>query len=117
MAEAREYKITRSEVIHDDNLLIALEGVTDEDGYYIQAEPGQISSRIVFSRDSSIKLQLYYSVDPDVILIDRTVYSTFMLLGDVGGLTGLLFTVSASLVSLLTYNKPENKLVEKLFSQ
>ena len=40
-----------------------------------------------------------------------------MLLGDVGGLSGLLFTVSASLVSILTYNNPENMLVEKLFSQ
>ena len=38
-----------------------------------------------------------------------------MLLGDVGGFSGLLYTVGASIVSLLTYNNPENRLVEKLF--
>ena len=38
-----------------------------------------------------------------------------MLLGDVGGFSGLLYTVGSSIVSLLTYNNPENKLVEKLF--
>ena len=48
-------------------------------------------------------------------LIDRTVYSTFMLLSDVGGLSGLLISVGSSIVSLLTFKNPENKLVEKLF--
>ena len=54
-------------------------------------------------------------MDTNVTVIDRTVYSTFMLLGDVGGFSGLLYTVGASFVGLLTYNNPENKLVEKLF--
>ena len=56
-----------------------------------------------------------FAVDHDVTLIDRTVYSTFMLLSDVGGLSGLLISLGSSLVSLLTYNSPENKLIEKLF--
>ena len=51
----------------------------------------------------------------DVVVVHRTVYNTFMLLGDVGGLSGLLYAVGASIVSLLTYNNPENTLVEKLF--
>ena len=48
-------------------------------------------------------------------MINRTVYSTFMLLGDVGGFTGLLYAVGALIVSLLTFNNPENRLVQKLF--
>ena len=56
-----------------------------------------------------------FNLNLDVILIDRTVYSTFMLLGDVGGFSGLLYTVGASIVSLLTYNNPENRLAGKLF--
>ena len=38
-----------------------------------------------------------------------------MLLGDVGGLSGLLFIVGTNIVSFLTYNNPENRLVERLF--
>ena len=38
-----------------------------------------------------------------------------MLLGDVGGFTGLLYFVGSSIVSLLTYNNPQNRLIEKLF--
>lgn len=47
----------------------------------------------------------------DVVVVNRTVYNTFMLLGDVGGLSGLLYAVGASIVSLLTYNNAENTLV------
>ena len=56
-----------------------------------------------------------FNLDLDVTLIDRTVYSTFMLLGDVGGFFGLLYSVGALIVSLLTHNNPENRLAEKLF--
>ena len=58
---------------------------------------------------------MFFSVDVDVNLIDRTVYNTFMLLGDVGGFSGLLYAVGAQIVSLMTYNNPENRLVERLF--
>ena len=60
-------------------------------------------------------MQIFFSVGHDVTVINRTVYSTFMLLGDVGGFSGLFYSVGAFIVSLLTYNNPENKLVERLF--
>ena len=65
--------------------------------------------------DLNSRLQLVFSVSHDVTRTTRTVYSTFMLLGDVGGFSGLLYAVGSSLVSLLTYNKAENRLIEKLF--
>ena len=56
-----------------------------------------------------------FSVGFDVSLIDRTVYNTFNLLGDVGGFSGLLFAVGSQIVSFLTFNNPENRLVERLY--
>ena len=38
-----------------------------------------------------------------------------MLLGDVGGLSGIFYAIGAWLVSFLTYNKSENFLAHKLF--
>ena len=38
-----------------------------------------------------------------------------MLLGDVGGLSGIFYAIGAWLVNFLTYNKSENFLAHKLF--
>ena len=43
--------------------------------------------------------------------IERSVYNFLMLLGDVGGLFGLLFSVAASLNNVLNFQKAENILV------
>ena len=39
-----------------------------------------------------------------------------MLLGDVGGLYGLLFSVFATLNNVLNFQNPENSLVQKLYT-
>ena len=36
----QEYVITRSEVGRQDNLLIAMEGITNEEGYFVQLANG-----------------------------------------------------------------------------
>ena len=41
----------------------------------------------------------YY--DRDVIKIERTVYNAFMLLGDVGGLFGLIVSIASTLLNIL----------------
>ena len=43
----------------------------------------------------------YY--DRDVMNIDRSVYNTFMLLGDVGGLFGLMVSVATFVLSILNF--------------
>ena len=73
------------------------------------------SSRLFPGTSKNTRLQLFFTVNQDVTVISRTVYSTFMLLGDVGGFTGLLYYVGSSIVSFLTYNNPQNRLVQKLF--
>ena len=42
-------------------------------------------------------------LDLDVTLIERNVYNVLMLLGDLGGLVGIIYSISASFLSLLTY--------------
>lgn len=49
--------------------------------------------------------------------ISREVYNSFMLFGDVGGFSGLLFTLNAIIVNIFTYNNTENYLVESLFKR
>ena len=56
-----------------------------------------------------------YSMSRDVTIIDRTVYSTFQLLGDVGGLNGLLLSIGATFVGFWNYYNAENFLIGDLF--
>ena len=47
--------------------------------------------------------------------VERSVYNFLMLLGDVGGLYGLLFSVLASINAIFSFNKLENLLVQSLY--
>ncbi len=40
-----------------------------------------------------------------------------MLLGDIGGFSGILFSAGSVIVSLLTHNNPQNYLTRRLFTQ
>ena len=63
-----------------------------------------------------IRFELEFYATTDVTRVQRVVYNLFMLLGDVGGLSGILVTLAAILVKLLTYKNSENHLVELLFT-
>ena len=52
----------------------------------------------------------------DITYVSRVVYNLFMLISDVGGLSGFLVSLAAALVSVFTYKNAENHLVELLFS-
>ena len=47
--------------------------------------------------------------------VERSVYNSLMLLGDVGGLYGLLFSVFATINAVITFQNQENLLVQSLF--
>ena len=49
--------------------------------------------------------------------VERVVYNTFMLLGDVGGLYGILVPLAATLLGYLNFQKSENILAEHLFAK
>ena len=48
-------------------------------------------------------------------IIERSVYNSFMLLGDVGGFTGFLGYLCSILVSILTYKNSTNHLTRQLY--
>ena len=49
--------------------------------------------------------------------VERSVYNTLMLLGDVGGLYGLLFSVFAILNAVFSFQKSKNLLVQSLYKE
>lgn len=64
---------------------------------------------------SNTRLEFNFRVDNDIVNIDRYVYTVFMLLGDIGGFSGLLYSLGAVLLSILTFQNPENYLASKLY--
>ena len=52
----------------------------------------------------------------DAQKITRNVYNFFTLLGDVGGLFGLLISVASSLSGVLSFQKAENFLSDHMYS-
>ena len=100
----------------EDNRLIAINDITTADGDFVKIRLGKQLQRPLQQVDLNSRLQLVFSVSHDVTQTTRAVYNTFMLLGYVGGFSGLLYAVGSSLVGLLTYNSAENRLVEKLFT-
>ena len=56
-----------------------------------------------------------YALDLDSVLVDRNVYNILALLGDVGGLTGIILSISASLMSLITFSNAENYIAKSLY--
>ena len=51
----------------------------------------------------------------DLKTVNRSVYNFFNLLGDVGGLYGLFFSLLAALNGFLNFQNPENVLVQQLY--
>ena len=56
-----------------------------------------------------------FHIDPEVTLIQRQVYNSFMLFGDVGGLTGLLIGLGSVIVSFLNFQNAENYVAQSLY--
>ena len=54
-------------------------------------------------------------MDAEVTLIDREIYSFFMMLGDVGGLSGILITFGSLLTGVINFQNAENYVVQSLF--
>ena len=66
-----------------------------------------------FNAYSRFKIRI--ELDRDVTYIHRQVYNSFMLLGNVGGLYGILLSIAASFLSVINYGKSENYLIADLF--
>ena len=56
-----------------------------------------------------------YRMNYAVKTTERSVYNLLMLLGDVGGLFGLLFSVFATINNVFNFQKAENFLAQSLY--
>ena len=61
------------------------------------------------------RLEMNFAIDPSVTLVDREVYNIFMLLGDVGGFSGLLLSLGAILIGIINFQNAENFVVKSLY--
>ena len=52
---------------------------------------------------ASNRMELFFMMDKDLTQIDRTVYNTFMLLGDIGGLYGLFISFASTILGFINY--------------
>ena len=69
------------------------------------------------SRKPNILLSINYSMNMDIVKVSRSVYTFFDLLGNVGGLAGIFFSIVAFLHSIWKFNASENSLVEQLYQE
>ena len=92
---------------------MAIDGITELEGRGFEVE--EIFSGYAWE-DYYSRLGLMWVMNRDVIREERAVLNTFDLLGKVGGVYGLLATISGTLLSIINYQKSENILVSKLYS-
>lgn len=115
LQEIRLFAVKESILNLEDNLLMEIESVTGKDGKFFELIPQPTRSRSSPNPRYFTKLILGFEIDQNVTQIERSVYNTFMLLGDVGGFQGLLFSIGAFIVSIFTFKNSENYLAKKLY--
>mmetsp|Transcript_13143 Transcript_13143/g.16723 ORF Transcript_13143/g.16723 Transcript_13143/m.16723 type:complete len:137 (-) Transcript_13143:900-1310(-) len=97
---ARNIYIHRGQVSHDDTLLMAIAGVTGVESDFFSMEEQTSHSR---TTAANTRLMLDYQMSLDLREESRTVYNFFDVLGNVGGLSGILFSLAAAISSTLTF--------------
>ena len=56
-------------------------------------------------------------MNKDVLKVDRAVYNSFMLMGDVGGVYGILVSLVSTIMGYINFQKIDNALAERLFTK
>ena len=55
-------------------------------------------------------------MNKDVLKVERAVYNSFMLLGDVGGVYGILVSLVGTIWGYFNFQKTDNILTERVFA-
>ena len=100
--------VKETQLVREDNLLMSIQALTEVEEEFFSIEYGQKTSR---TDSFNTRYQLEFYFDHDVTKIERVVYNSFMLLGDIGGFYGILVSVFALINRLLNYQNAENYLV------
>ena len=95
--------------------MMAIENLTSVEETFFTLKEIETGTRVFAGPDPYSKLQVVIEVDPILTVIERQVYNIFMLLGDVGGFSGLLVTLGSIVTQFFNYLKVENHLAAKLY--
>ena len=91
--------VKTTELEREDSLTMAIETMTEieESGFITEVH----RTSTLYENSTIAGFTYYY--DRDVVKLERSIYNTFMLLGDVGGLFGLFVSIASSLLSILNF--------------
>ena len=104
--------VQETEVEREDNLVMAIESFTAVNEKAFQIDKMDTVNKVV---NPLTRLDLYYFLNRDVISVKRQVYDSIMLLGDMGGLFGLIFSICSTILGIANYQKSDNLIVSDLF--
>ena len=68
-----------------------------------------------YEKDDSVQISVTVEMDLSLMQYSRSIYTFFDLLSDVGGLSGMFFSIFALIVAIWTYNKFDNFMAFRLF--
>ena len=105
-------QIQESQLTREDSLMMAINKVTAEEDTYFSMKELIAETR---TKNFNTRLQLKYVMSHDMIMIERTVFNIFTLLGDIGGFYGLIVSIFATIHGIINYNKTENYVVQQLY--
>ena len=95
----------------EDNLIISLEDINTDLEEFFELKKVDTFSRTEYNS----RLTLEFSMDMNKTILVRSVYNSFMLLGDVGGFLGFLGYITYLIVSIFTFQNSTNHLTKKLY--
>ena len=108
----RNIRVEESILERDDNQFMSINGVTDDEDTFFTLKKWSDGTR---TDAFHTRLLLSYSMSLDAQKITRNVYNFFTLLGDVGGLFGLLISVASSFAGVLSFQKADNFLTDHIY--
>ena len=94
-------EVRQTQLVREDNLIIAINDVTEFEEEYFSIEQNKIYTQL--PERTAFELDFY--LNKDLTRVERSVYNTFMLLGDVGGLYGFLSGLFAFFLGIINHSK------------
>ena len=91
---------------------MSLSGITEEEETFFSTVKKDKFTR---TGGYNTRLSLDYTMSLDAKKVSRSVYTFWTVIGDVGGLNGVLISVASTLLSVFSYQKSVNHLVSNLF--
>ena len=108
------YQVKLSQLEDDINYLMSLVGLTEQvyDFFSVEEISKETGAHNFFSI-ASFNIQLDRNEDK----ISRSSMTFWNVLGEIGGLYGLLFGLFSFIDSMFSYNKAENSLASRLYTE